>query len=421
MMMVETARLPLGREALARAHCDRSSRIRSWSRSLSRRLMARPSAHRQIIDWSQPRPGSATGQRRGRRRTQTCPAPPILTQLPHPGTEVPSLRASALEDFAPGFGTRLRRLPARLQQLGHRRQAHCQRKAAALERHAPDSHGAEHLVHGRPKRARLSCRGRHPSRRALRHRRPQRARRLGIHRALRRRAGPLHRESPGQQLRGRRRTVASTRRRSRSRSTCAAAKMSSSMCNRPTHGPLLDPILAGESRPIALKWTLYDPTLNTLPLYAMNIAANWTEFSAALGQWCWPTQNVVYSDDQGHIAYHAVGKMPIRPDGIADVPISDSAHVVAGLHPLRRPAQRLRSALRLSRHSQLARYHRQDKVPTHATSGPTLIASSASTKCCRAATGSSRQTCSRFRPTSTAKSIRRWVIASPTPSITLSA
>ena len=33
------------------------------------------------------------------------------------------------------------------------------------------------------------------------------------------------------------------------------------------HGPLLNPILPKETRPIALKWTLYDPTLNALPLY----------------------------------------------------------------------------------------------------------------------------------------------------------
>jgi penicillin amidase len=81
------------------------------------------------------------------------------------------------------------------------------------------------------------------------------------------------------------------------------------------HGPLIDPIFIKDSRPIALKWTLYDPTLNSIPLYAINTASNWTEFSAALKQWCWPTQNVVYSDDQGHIAYHAVGKVPIRWGG----------------------------------------------------------------------------------------------------------
>jgi penicillin G amidase len=85
------------------------------------------------------------------------------------------------------------------------------------------------------------------------------------------------------------------------------------------HGPLINPILSmlgeHEDRPIALKWTLYDPALNTLPVYAMNTASNWAEFSTALSAWCWPTQNVVYSDDQGHIAYHAVGRVPIRGGG----------------------------------------------------------------------------------------------------------
>ena len=96
------------------------------------------------------------------------------------------------------------------------------------------------------------------------------------------------------------------------------------------HGPLINPILSmwgsNDDRPIALKWSLYDPTLNTLPLFAMNSASNWSEFSTALAAWCWPTQNVVYSDDQGHIAYHAVGRVPIRPNGMAGRPITDTQH-----------------------------------------------------------------------------------------------
>jgi penicillin amidase len=78
------------------------------------------------------------------------------------------------------------------------------------------------------------------------------------------------------------------------------------------HGPLLNPIFTKETRPISLKWTLYDPALNAIPLYQINTASNWSEFSAALSTWSWPTQNVVYSDDQGHIAYHAVGRVPVR-------------------------------------------------------------------------------------------------------------
>jgi penicillin amidase len=34
---------------------------------------------------------------------------------------------------------------------------------------------------------------------------------------------------------------------------------------------------------------------------------------------------VVYSDDQGHIAYHAVGRVPLRPAGLAGVPIQDAS------------------------------------------------------------------------------------------------
>jgi len=100
-----------------------------------------------------------------------------------------------------------------------------------------------------------------------------------------------------------------------------------------THGPLLDPIFTNDRRAIALHWTLYDNTLNTIPLYEINTAVNWPEFSAALAQWCWPTQNVVYADDQGHIAYHAVGRIPLRPAGLAGVPIQDGAHEWQGYIP----------------------------------------------------------------------------------------
>jgi penicillin amidase len=99
------------------------------------------------------------------------------------------------------------------------------------------------------------------------------------------------------------------------------------------HGPLVNPILTRETRPIALQWTLYDSTLNQIPLYSMNVATHWTEFSAAIEQWCWPTQNLVYADDQGHIAYHAVGRVPMRPGGLAGVPIQDGLHEWQGYIP----------------------------------------------------------------------------------------
>jgi penicillin G amidase len=99
------------------------------------------------------------------------------------------------------------------------------------------------------------------------------------------------------------------------------------------HGPLLTPILKNETRPIALKWTLYDTALNSLPIYAMNTASNWSEFSAALEQWTWPTQNLMYADDAGHVAYHAIGKIPMRPGGLAGVPVSNTHHEWTGYIP----------------------------------------------------------------------------------------
>ena len=99
------------------------------------------------------------------------------------------------------------------------------------------------------------------------------------------------------------------------------------------HGPLLTPLFTKEKRPIALKWSIYDETLNSIPLYAMNVAPGWEQFSAALRLWPYPTQNLVYSDDQGHIAYHAIGKVPLRPGGLMGVPIRDTAHEWKGYIP----------------------------------------------------------------------------------------
>jgi penicillin amidase len=99
------------------------------------------------------------------------------------------------------------------------------------------------------------------------------------------------------------------------------------------HGPLLNPLFKKETRPIALKWTLYDPSLNALPLFQLNIASNWDEFSMAMSEWCWPTQNVVYSDDQGHIAFQAVGRVPQRPAGLQAKPIQDAKHEWDGYIP----------------------------------------------------------------------------------------
>jgi penicillin amidase len=90
---------------------------------------------------------------------------------------------------------------------------------------------------------------------------------------------------------------------------------------RTDHGPILTPILPREHRTIALHWTLYDPQVRGLPLYALDSATDWTSFRAALADWWAPTLNVAYADTQGHIGYQGVGYVPVRVGGLEGGPI----------------------------------------------------------------------------------------------------
>jgi penicillin amidase len=77
--------------------------------------------------------------------------------------------------------------------------------------------------------------------------------------------------------------------------------------------PLLNPLLGkDERRPLALRWTIYDPTISKLPVVDIATAHDWATFLAAFAQFPGPAQNVVYADDQGHIGYQATGKIPLR-------------------------------------------------------------------------------------------------------------
>ena len=92
------------------------------------------------------------------------------------------------------------------------------------------------------------------------------------------------------------------------------------------HGPIVSELVPGETRPLALRWTLYD-TLH-IPLFDVDSAQNWEEFQRAFSQWDAPGQNVVYADVDGNIGYHATGKVPIRAAGDGSLPVSgaDNAH-----------------------------------------------------------------------------------------------
>ncbi|MGC2162969.1 MAG: penicillin acylase family protein [Silvibacterium sp.] len=99
------------------------------------------------------------------------------------------------------------------------------------------------------------------------------------------------------------------------------------------HGPIVTPLIPHEKRTIALRWSVYDVPQNSIPLFALDTAADWASFRDAMSGWLGPSLNVVYSDDQGHIGYQAIGQVPNRPNGIADTPITDTNHEWQGYIP----------------------------------------------------------------------------------------
>ncbi len=101
------------------------------------------------------------------------------------------------------------------------------------------------------------------------------------------------------------------------------------------HGPIINGLLPGESRKLALKWVIYNPQATRIPFFAVDSAKNWQEFQAAFSQFGAPGLNAGYADVDGHIGYQATGMIPIRAqgDGSLPVPGDDDAHEWTGYIP----------------------------------------------------------------------------------------
>ena len=99
------------------------------------------------------------------------------------------------------------------------------------------------------------------------------------------------------------------------------------------HGPIVTELVPGETRKLALRWTLYDGTRS--PFFAVDSAQKWEDFRQAFSQLDAPAQNVVYADVDGNIGYQATGKIPIRASGDGSLPEngSDNAHEWVGYVP----------------------------------------------------------------------------------------
>ena len=99
------------------------------------------------------------------------------------------------------------------------------------------------------------------------------------------------------------------------------------------HGPIISELIPGETRQIALRWTLYDGL--HMPFFDVDSAQNWEDFRKAFSQLDAPGQNVVYADVDGNIGYQTTGRVPIRASGDGGVPVNgaDDAHEWTGYIP----------------------------------------------------------------------------------------
>jgi len=99
------------------------------------------------------------------------------------------------------------------------------------------------------------------------------------------------------------------------------------------HGPVVTDMVPGETRSLALRWTLWDGVRS--PFFAVDSAQKWEEFRRAFSELDAPAQNVVYADVDGNIGYQATGKIPIRAAGDGSLPEngSDDAHEWVGYVP----------------------------------------------------------------------------------------
>jgi penicillin amidase len=89
------------------------------------------------------------------------------------------------------------------------------------------------------------------------------------------------------------------------------------------HGPIINSLVEekGLDTPLALRWTALEKTNTIKTLFDMNRATSCQDFHEALRGWICPTQNTVYADRQGNIAYTFPGNIPMRAKGDGSVPV----------------------------------------------------------------------------------------------------
>lgn len=91
---------------------------------------------------------------------------------------------------------------------------------------------------------------------------------------------------------------------------------------------------SGQQRALVLRWEGFDGGYGDA-FEAVNRAANWTDFQAALDQLSALSQNVVYADIDGNIGYLMTGQLPARAGSDGALPVATAA--AAGGAPIGGP------------------------------------------------------------------------------------
>jgi penicillin amidase len=100
------------------------------------------------------------------------------------------------------------------------------------------------------------------------------------------------------------------------------------------HGPVISDTYGGledfsanagidlpETYVIALRWTALEPSRTFPALWKLDMAQNYEDFRAATSEFDVPSQNFVYADVDGNIAYQTPGRIPIRAGGDGTLPV----------------------------------------------------------------------------------------------------
>jgi len=87
------------------------------------------------------------------------------------------------------------------------------------------------------------------------------------------------------------------------------------------HGPIISPVEADSNQVLALQSVALQPGESFAGFALLNEAKSWSEFAHAVQQIETPALNILYADIAGNIGYYLSGRMPVRAQVRADVPV----------------------------------------------------------------------------------------------------